>query len=214
MRPREKFLEKGGQNLRDEELLALLLGSGSVKLNVLALAKLVLKKYPLHQLKTVTAEDLQEIHGVGKTKATRLMAALELGQRIFAQASVPKIVVQTSADVLTLVRDIADKRQEYLIVLYLNARHELIDKKTVGVGSLNTANIEPRDILSHALITPCASLILAHNHPSGDATPSEDDVRFTLRIQEASMLLGIDLTDHVILSSSGFYSLREHKLFH
>src|SRR5207253_398698 len=98
-------------------------------------------------------------------------AALELGERLFAPASVTKIIIKSAHDVVAEVRDIADKKQEYLIVLYLNARHELVLKEVVGMGSLNSLQITPKEIFNHALQSPCASIIVVHNHPSGDPSP-------------------------------------------
>jgi DNA repair protein RadC len=210
LRPREKLVAQGVHNLSDTELVAILLGTGSTKQNALVLGDILLKKFPLKKLNGQFRE-LVRYPGVGLAKAARIAAALELGERLYAPASVTKIIIHTAQDVLSQVRDIADKKQEYLIALYLNARHELLVKEVVGVGNLNSLRITPKEIFSHALQTPCASLIIVHNHPSNDPNPSDDDIHFTRRIHEAGEVMGIPLIDHVIVSVSGYYSFRDNK---
>ncbi|HVA96483.1 MAG TPA: DNA repair protein RadC [Candidatus Acidoferrales bacterium] len=210
LRPREKLFAIGAHNLTETELLAILLGTGSAKQNALVLSDKLLRQFPLKKLDGQLKEMVQ-YPGVGTAKAARIAAALELGERLFAPASVTKVLIRTAQEVLTQVRDIADKKQEYLIVLYLNARHELVLKEVVGIGSLNSLRITPKEIFSHALQTPCASLIVVHNHPSNDPSPSDDDIHFTRRIHEAGEVMGIPLVDHVIVSKSGYYSFREDK---
>lgn len=211
LRPREKLLAVGTANLSDTELLAILLGTGRQGQNVIALSEAILKKYPLKTLASVSITDLSKILGVGKTKATRIAAALELGERVFAPASFTKIILSSTEEVLAQLRDIAVKRQEYLVVFYLNARYELLQKEIVGIGSLNSLKITPKEIFSPALQTPCAFIIVSHNHPSGDPTPSDDDIRFTTKIHEAGEVMGIPLLDHLIVSKSGFFSFRDNK---
>lgn len=208
LRPREKLFAQGAKNLSDTELIAILLGTGSVKQNALVLGDKLLKQFPLQKFEGRFIE-LVKYPGVGAAKAARIAAALELGERLFAPATVSKIIIHTAQDVLSQVRDISDKKQEYLIVLYLNARHELITKEIVGVGSLNSLRVTPKEIFSHALQTPCASVIVVHNHPSGDPEPSDDDIHFTRRIHEAGEVMSIPLIDHVIVCKSGYYSFRE-----
>lgn len=210
LRPREKLLSVGAHNLSDVELLAILLGTGTTKLNAIGLAEKVTKEFPLQKLNGQFAS-LVKYQGVGKAKAARIAAALELGERLFAPATVTKVIIKTAQDVLTQVRDIAEKKQEYLVVLYLNARHELILKETVGMGTLNNLQITAKEIFSHALATPCASIIVVHNHPSNDPDPSDDDIAFTRRIHEAGEVLGIPMIDHVIVSKSGYFSFRDDK---
>lgn len=211
LRPREKLFAQGAKNLSEAELLAILLGTGSAKQNALVLGDKLLQQFPLQKLDGQLKE-MVRYPGVGTAKAARIAAALELGERLFAPASVTKIIVKTAQDVIAQVRDIADKKQEYLIVLYLNARREQVLKEVVGMGSLNSLRITPKEIFSHALQTPCASLIIVHNHPSNDPAPSDDDISFTRRIHEAGEVMGIPLIDHVIVSKSGYFSFREDKM--
>src|SRR6185437_2277673 len=184
LRPREKLFTVGSKNLSEAELVAILLGTGSAKQNALVLGEKLLKEFPLKKLDGHLKE-MVKYPGVGIAKAARIAAALELGERLFARASVSKVIIRGAQDVIQQVRDIADKRQEYLIVLYLNARHELVLKEIVAMGSLNSLRITPKEIFSHALQSPSASIIIVHNHPSNDPNPSDDDIHFTKRIHEA-----------------------------
>lgn len=211
-RPREKLTAAGSANLTNEELIAILLGTGSAKQNAIALSATLLKQYPLSKLATVPSQELVRFPGVGKAKASRIVAALELGSRVYAPLSMTKIVIRSTQDVVTQLREIVEKRQEYLMVFYLNARYELIQKETVGQGSLNHMMITAKEIFSPALMSPCASIIVAHNHPSGDPTPSDDDIAFTTRIHEAGEVMGIPMLDHVIIAKSGYFSFRDNKM--
>lgn len=209
IRIRETMESKGSQNLSDTELLALILGTGNTKKNVLALSQIVLQRYPLSKLSQISLSNLTSISGIGKTKATRILAALELGSRIFAPSSINKTIIQTTKDILREVKEIADKTQEHIMVLYLNARHQLIQKEVVALGNLNSSLIEPKEIFAPAIQTPSAFIILAHNHPSQDPTPSKEDIIFTKRVQAAGEILGIPLIDHLIVCPAAYFSFKE-----
>lgn len=211
-RPREKLLEKGTANISDEELTALLLGSGTRTQNALAVAKTLLASRGIAGLTQRSLPELLQFRGIGKTKAARLLAAVEIGRRAFSASSLAQHKIMSCADAVNQMRDIAAKNQEHLVVLYLNARHDLIERKTVSVGTLNTAYAEPRAILAPALLLPCASMILSHNHPSNDPTPSAGDIRFTQRLTEAALIVGVDLVDHIIVCTSGYFSFLENGL--
>ena len=210
LRPREKLFAIGANNLSEQELIAILLGTGSAKRNAISLGEDLIKKFPLRKLNG-EFHSLVNYPGVGKAKAARIAAALELGERLFSPASITQVTVNNASDVLMQVRDIADKRQEYLVVLYLNARHELIQKEVVAMGSLNSLRITPKEIFGHALQTPSAAIIVVHNHPSNDPSPSDDDIAFTKRIHEAGEVLGIPMIDHVIVAKSGYFSFQTNK---
>jgi DNA repair protein RadC len=210
-RPREKLLSRSSKNLSEAELVAILLGTGTRGKSAVKLGETILKQYPKGKLFDASLSDLILIPGVGRSKAARIVAAMELGERFFAPASMTKVVIKTVHDVMQHVRDIVEKRQEYLFVLYLNARHELIQKEIVAQGALNALKISPREIFAPAFQSPCASIIIVHNHPSGDPAPSDDDINFTERIHEAGEMLGIPLVDHVIVSKSGHFSFRDNK---
>lgn len=212
LRPREKLESQGRSNLSDIELLAILLGNGTKKENVLSLSERLLKEIPLRQLADVKAAQLIKFPGVGISKASRVLAALELGERVYSPALLNKVIVRTTDDAVAQVKEFTEKKQEYLVALYLNSRHELLQKDIIGIGSLNSMVITPKEIFSQALQIPCASLIVAHNHPSNDPSPSDDDIKFTQRIHEAGEVLGIPLIDHLVLARSSYFTFRENKV--
>lgn len=211
-RPREKLEVFGRSHLSDQELLAILLGSGSPKNDVLQLSQKLLQEFPLAKLGNVKAEQLIKFPGIGKAKASKVLAALELGERIYAPTMLHKVLIRSTEDVVEQLKEYAQKKQEYLVALYLNARHELLQKEVIGIGSLNSMVITPKEIFSPAMLLPCASLIVAHNHPSGDPNPSEDDIKFTSRVHEAGEVLGIPLVDHLVIAKSSYFSFRENKV--
>lgn len=210
-RPREKLGLSGKENLSNEELVAILLGTGSAKQNAITLSASLLKRFPMKKLANISSEELVRFPGVGKAKASRIVAALELGSRIYAPTSMTHVVMRSTEDVVGELRDIVDKRQEYLVVFYLNARYELIQREVVGQGSLNHMMITAKEIFAPAVASPCASVIIAHNHPSGDPTPSDDDISFTTRIHEAGQVMGIPMLDHVVVAKQGYFSFRDNK---
>lgn len=210
-RPREKLETNGRSHLSDVELLAILLGSGSAKHTVLQLSQNLLEKIPLEHFDSVTRKQLMQFLGIGISKASTILAAIELGERIFAPAALTKVLVRSTEDALEQLKEYTQKRQEYLNVLYLNARHELLQKEVIGIGSLNAMVITPKEIYSPALSIPCSSIIVSHNHPSGDPDPSDDDITFTRRIHEAGEILGITLLDHLVLAKTSYFSFKENK---
>lgn len=210
-RPREKLLAKSAKTLSDAELLAVLIGTGSAKQNAVRLGELILRRFPSNKLANMTLEDLETIPGIGKSKAARIYAALELGERVYSSVSFTKTVLRSTHDVLQHLKDIVDKKQEHLVVLYMNARYELLQKEIVGIGSLNSLMITPKEIFNHSLKIPCAFIIVAHNHPSGDPQPSDDDIQFTKRIHEAGEIMSIPMIDHIIVARQGYFSFKDNK---
>lgn len=209
-RPRERLTELGPQNLSTAELLAILLSSGTKKQNVLSLSKAILKKYPIELLSMASVAELKKIFGMGEVKAGKIVAAIELGKRSMGDGR--KTAIQSINDVAREASDIRNQSKEHLVALYLNARNELILKQTIAIGSLNQNIIEPRDVFADALKNPCAAVVLIHNHPSGDPTPSDQDIIFTSKLIEVGKLLGIDVLDHVIVAKDGEASLKAQNL--
>lgn len=121
--------------------------------------------------------------------------------------------MRSQQEILRECKDISDKKQEYLLALYINARHELLQKETIAVGNVNAVHIEPKEIFAPAVLIPCTEIILAHNHPSGEVTPSEDDIYFTKRVQEAGAIMGIPLNDHFIITTTKYFSFRNNKIY-
>ncbi len=211
-RPLEKLLEKGVANLSDEELLALLIGTGTKQKNALALARALLVQKNISHLASLPIKGLAIVKGIGKMKAARIAGAFELGKRVYKQDGFNKTRILTTQDILFHAQDLVAKQQEHLIALYINARHELVRKEIISIGNLNVMRVTPRDIFLHGLKTPCAGVLLVHNHPSGTPTPSEADITFTKHIQQAGDLLGIPLVDHVIVANEGYFSFRDSPL--
>lgn len=211
-RPRERLAHLGVSNLTDIELIALILGTGSKKEHVIARSSTLLKTFPGNSLIHSSMKDITDKTTIGPVQAGKIVASIELGRRLFSQPHISRLLTPT--DVVKEVNDIQTKSQEYLLGLYLNARHELLEKQIIAVGTLNQAIIEPRDILYHAVKLPASYIILVHNHPSGDPTPSQEDITLTHHIVEACILLGIILVDHIIVSRTTFFSLREHEYIH
>ncbi|HID95979.1 MAG TPA: JAB domain-containing protein [Candidatus Latescibacteria bacterium] len=208
-KPREKLMEKGPEALREQELLAILLGSGYRGKNVLEVARRILSEYSVRELSEVPFEKLRRLRGIGPAKACVIKAAFELSKRAFGVEEDLLPVIRTPNDVADAVTNIRRNRKENFVVLYLNARNQVIYKETVSIGTLNASLVHPREVFGPAVANSAASVILAHNHPSGDINPSEDDIELTRRIVKAGELMGIDVLDHVIVSHKGHLSMKD-----
>ncbi len=211
-RPRERLISKGPENLKDEELLAILLRTGREGKNVLDLAKQVLTKYSKKRLLKMRYEDLVKVKGINEAKACTILAAAELVRRALKIQDESLPIVSSVKDVILQVSYLREKTREHLMAIYLNARNELLFRKHVFVGTLNANLVHPREIFSEALKQNAASVILIHNHPSGDPEPSEDDLEITKRLIEAGKIMGVDVLDHVIITKSKVFSFKERKL--
>ncbi|MBH8596864.1 MULTISPECIES: DNA repair protein RadC [unclassified Thermoactinomyces] len=213
-RPRERMLRLGPQHLSNAELIALLLRTGSTGESVVALAHRVLVKTDgLKGLAQTSLQELMKIHGIGLAKAVQLMAGVELGQRISRLSPEERYVIRSPEDVAQYVMDeLRFAKQEHFVCLFLDTKHQVICKKCVFKGSLNASLVHPREIFLEAIRSSSAAVICIHNHPSGDPTPSTEDIHVTERLIEAGQLLGIEVLDHVIIGDQRFFSLREHGL--
>ena len=211
-RPREKLISKGPQNLKGEELLAILLGTGTEGKNVIEVAKQILNKYSKKRLLKLTYNDLSKIKGIGPAKACTILAAQELIKRALEIGEETLPTVKSIRDVIAQFSYLRDKTREHLAALYLNARNELVFKKHIFVGTLDANIAHPREIFEHALANHASSVILVHNHPSGDPEPSKADREITKRIIEAGKILGIDVLDHIIITKTKAFSFKEKKL--
>ena len=211
-RPREKLIEKGPENLKDEELLAILLRTGTKEKSALDLAKQILKKFSKKKFLKLKYEELIKIKGINSAKACEILSAIEFTKRILklGDETLPKI--ESVKDVIAQISYLREKTREHLVALYLNARNEVVFKKHLFVGTLDSNICHPREIFKQALEQNAASLILVHNHPSGDPTPSKADLEITKRIEEAGKIMGIDVLDHVIISKNKIFSFKEKGL--
>ncbi len=209
--PREKLKSYGSQALSTPDLIALILGTGTRKEHVTVLAKRIVRSFDsLQTLSETSQKDLTKIKGIGMVNAGKLIAAFELGRRLYFKSNNNHLL--TPQDVIKEVNGICNKTREHLIALYVDARHQLLKKHTVSIGSLNQMIIEPRDVYTEALKLPCAGIILVHNHPSNDPTPSEDDIVFTKKIIKAGELLGIQVIDHLVVTKGEYRSMKEEKV--
>lgn len=205
-KPREKLYKKGAQALKDYELLSVLLGSGVKGKDVITLSKEIIKILET-DFTSITLEMLTSIHGLGKAKASQILASIELSKRYLSDKQ--KIRISSSRDVYEELIPYKDKQQEYFLCIYLDGANHLINTEVISIGTLNQSLVHPREVFSYAIEKRCASIILAHNHPSGTLEPSLSDINITKRLQEAGKILGIDVLDHVIFTNDGFYSFKE-----
>ena len=206
--PREKAAQYGIKNLSDRELISIMLGSGTKNNPVEKLATKILLLLDKSNGK-VSVLDLQKIKGVGKAKATLISACMEFSRRRLSN-SIVKISYPT--DILPQVRHYVTRAQEYFITISLNGAHEIIKTRVVSIGILNRTLIHPREVFSDALKDRAASIVLSHNHPSGNLTPSSEDKEVTKRLIEAGDLLGIKVLDHIIFSNKNYFSFTENNL--
>ncbi len=204
-RPREKLMAKGAGALSDVELLAVLLGSGTRKWGVLALASRVLRAVD-GRLNEATVEQLEAIPGIGCAKACQITAAVEFVRR---QISRGRPCVRSAADVLPYVLRIRHEKQEHFVCLSLNGANEVLAARVVTVGLLDTNQVHPREVFADPIADRAASVIFAHNHPSGTLQASPEDLALTQRLVKAGQLLGIRVLDHLILTEAGYLSLKQ-----
>ena len=211
-RPREKLIAKGAENLKDPELLAILLRTGKVGKNVIEIASQILGKYSKKRLLQMTYEDLSKISGIDSAKATTLLAAFELSKRALEvnDTNLPTIV--TPKDVVAQLTDLRHNKKEHFVALYLNARNQLVHKETISMGTLNANLVHPREVFEPAVRYLAAQVVIAHNHPSGDPKPSDADLEITKRLAEAGKMMGIEVVDHIIVTKNSFLSFKEEHL--
>lgn len=198
LKPRERLIARGADSLRDHELLAILLGSGLKGQHVLDLAEKILAKHPKGQLAQLSYDQLRKIRGIGPAKACALLAAFALVRRWLPdEGSIPTL--ESPQDAADQVPEIRRAKKEHFLALYLNARNQLLAKETISVGTLTANLVHPREVFQPAVAHSAASVIVVHNHPSGDPAPSQEDLELTARLKEAGELMGITLLDHVIV---------------
>ena len=211
-RPREKLFGQGSKYLSNMELIALVIGSGTREANAITLATRVLAmtESGLTTLKSASPEELLAIKGIGEASASKLLAAAELGARIAAETSYGSVRIFGADDVYKMfATEMSGEKQEVVFALLLNAKMEVIGRETVSKGGMVSANVEPRDIFRSAVKRGATGIILIHNHPSGDPTPSEDDLNVTAQIEGAGELIGVKLVDHIIIGAGRHASLRD-----
>jgi len=208
-RPREKLLRKGVAALSDFELLEVFIGNGSGSADVGYIARRIQKLLEKGGSDAVTLENLVTIKGVNTITAGKIMAAFELVRRHWVRDNTP---LRTQQDIISRLDDIRNKQQEYFVALSLDGGQRLIAMRTIAIGTLDTVIAHPREVYADAIADRAAAVVVAHNHPSGDAAPSQKDITLTQQLAAAGQLLGITLRDHIIVSRSSAFSCRQHHL--
>ena len=210
-RPRERLANLGAAALSDVELLAILLRNGTKNKSALALAQELLAKFgDVTAIARMKHGELKTMAGVGESKAAQILAAVEVGRRVLGNSQKPKTRLSSPKEVFDyLSAGMKGLVKEHFVAVYLDSKNRLIGQETVSVGTLDSSHAHPREIFSGAIAVGAKSVIVAHNHPSGDPTPSKEDIEITKRLQSAGRLLGIELLDHIIVGSESCVSMRE-----
>jgi len=196
LRPREKLQARGAESLSDYELLMAIIGSGNAQADVTKIARDLLKI--LQQDHTLSLEKVRVITGVGEAKATELVASFELAKRYVTESEQP--IIDSPEKAVEQLADIRGKKQEYFVCLTLDGANRLIAKRVITIGTLTASLVHPREVFADAITDRAASIIVAHNHPSGNLTPSPVDIEVTKTLTDAAKLLGIELIDHIIVT--------------
>ena len=210
--PRERLIKYGAKYLSDEELLAIVLRTGTKNVNVKTLAQNILKEYDgIKNLKNLSIHKATKINGLGLVKAVTLLASLELGKRVYETYDIKTNLLVNNASVVFnyFSRIISLEKQEHFLVLFLDHQKKLISYKILFIGTLNESIVHPREVFKEAFLNSSSAIILVHNHPSGVVTPSKADDEITSNLAQIGELMGIKVLDHVIVSENKFYSYVE-----
>ena len=210
-RPREKLLRYGAETLSNNELLAIILRTGSKHENIISLCGRIISECGgLNGLLSSTAEDFMNLKGVGNAKATQLLALTEISKRFRNFKSGEEYKITSPKDVAEyLMEEMRYLKKEYLKLIMLNTKNVIISIKDISIGNLNTSIVHPREVFYEAIKKCSASVVICHNHPSGDPTPSKEDINITIRLKECGKLLGIEVLDHIIIGNGTYMSLKE-----
>lgn len=212
-RPRERGLELGLENLSDQEILSILIRNGHREHSAIDIGIALLKRFgSILEISRADVEELSQIKGIGKDKALILLASFELTNRMRSPFG-KKVLIRSSKDAsVILEKNLRGLNKEHFLILMLNTKNYMLGVETISIGSLNFSIVHPRELFSTAIRKSAAAIILAHNHPSGDATPSKEDIDVTQRIKNGGTLLGIDVIDHIIIGEDSYYSFKEEKM--
>lgn len=209
-RPRERLFSQGANSLSEIELLAIIIGTGTKKENALVLAQQLLKSSGgLYALARTSPEEIATLHGIGRAKASRIIASLELGFRLTSAALAERPQVYNARDAVQLMRDMEVLTQEHVRVMLLDSAKRLIATKTLYIGTVNTAVIRVAEVFREAILRNSPAILLIHNHPSGDKNPSPEDIDLTRALVSAGQIMDIQFIDHIIIAGNEWTSLRE-----
>lgn len=198
-RPREKLEKYGSGKLSNAELLAILLRTGTKDLNVLKLSQKILQKFENEKFVDITIDELKTIHGLGPAKACEIVACFELGRRMLKDKK--SSILLSPKDVWERMEDVRGSKKEHFVVFYLDSRNQEIQREIISVGTLNESLVHPREVFEGAIKNNAASIIIAHNHPSGDLEPSQADIDITKKLIHGGKILDIKIADHVVVSN-------------
>ena len=210
-RPREKLVRHGVSALGDNELIAVVLGSGCRRTDALAIAnELLAARGGTHGLVQSTCDDLARVAGIGRARAAQVLAAVELGRRTLAHAPSARIQLRTPRDAAAyLLPRFGSRPVEQFGIVLLDTRHRVVRATVLAVGGLNSTSVQPREVFREAAVGGAAAIVAFHNHPSGDPSPSPDDVELTRRLTAAGVVMGIDVVDHIVLGDVRYWSFKE-----
>ena len=211
-KPRERLYNYGSEYLSNEELISIILKTGSKNYSVKEVAlKLLEIVGSIDKLKDIGISTLTNIEGIGKVKAIELKAAIELGRRVYKSKSEDKIKLINAINIYNYFKDVlGDKKQEYFYCVYLDTKGNYLGKKCLFIGTINNSLVHPREIFKEAYLLSANGIICVHNHPSGDASPSKEDILITMKIKEIGISHGINLIDHVIVGNNCYYSFYDN----
>ena len=215
-RPRERLINFGAESLSNEELLSILLKTGTKDISVKELASTILNKIgEINKLSAMNYHVLSSIPGVGSAKACTLLAVVELSKRITRKnASLNNVIIKSADIAFDYFRYIfKDQKQEYFYVIYLDNKKRVIENKLLFKGTLNQSIVHPREVFKSACILSASSIICVHNHPSGDAHPSGEDISMTNKLIELGKMMNVDIVDHIIIGRNQYYSFKAEKVY-
>ena len=210
-RPRERLKKYGRGNISNEELLSIILNTGTKNKSVKDISNLILSKInDIADLKDITLNSLKQIDGIGEVKAIKILASIELGKRVYMDKNLVNIKMDTPEKIYNYMKnEVEGKNQEYFYAIYLDSKKNLIDKKLLFIGTLNKSIVHPREIFKYAYLLSASSIICVHNHPSGDTIPSKEDLNLTKALVEIGKIQGINIIDHIIIGKN-YYSLYQN----
>ncbi|GIN22676.1 MAG TPA: JAB domain-containing protein [Bacillus bacterium] len=213
-RPRERLISHGAVSLSNHELLAILLRTGTRDESAIQLANRLLTQFDgLSWLKEAALEEIMSLKGIGKAKAVQIAAAVELGRRISNLSYDDRYIIRSPEDGANYVmNDMRFLTQEHFVCLYLNTKNQVLHRQTIFIGSLNASIVHPREVFKEAFRRSAASIICFHNHPSGDPSPSREDIEVTKRLAECGKIMGIEILDHLIIGDNKYVSMKEKGL--
>ncbi|SFS97504.1 DNA repair protein RadC [Paenibacillus sp. 453mf] len=210
-RPRERMMELGAGALSHTELLAILLRTGTKQESAIHIAQRILNEAgSLRNLVDMSVDELCQLKGIGPAKAIQLKAGIELGQRVMQTRLAERPVIRSPRDAADLLMEqLRYLQKEHFVCLFLNTKNHVISQETLSMGSLNASIVHPREVFRAAMKCSSASIVCAHNHPSGDPAPSPEDIQLTRRLVKAGEIVGIDVLDHIVIGDGKYASLKE-----